>query len=71
MIKTNSCVRCRHLDNENLAAFRCRAFPKGIPDDIGQGDHLHDTPYPGDNGILFEEMTPEELKRLQVSRTRK
>jgi len=32
----------------------CKAFPKGIPDEIAYGDNKHKKPYPGDNGIQFE-----------------
>ena len=33
----------------------CRAFPEGIPQEIAYGNNLHTEPFPGDNGILFQE----------------
>jgi len=33
----------------------CSAFPNGIPDEIAYGNNLHTGPYPGDNGIQYEE----------------
>ena len=36
------------------AQFVCKAFSKGIPEDITYGTNLHLKPYPGDNGIQFE-----------------
>ena len=32
----------------------CKAFPKGIPEEIAYGGNLHVKPYPGDKGIQFE-----------------
>ena len=32
----------------------CKAFPRGIPEEIAFGDNLHTEPYPGDNGIQFK-----------------
>ena len=32
----------------------CRAFLKGIPDDVAWGDNLHLRPIKGDHGIQFE-----------------
>jgi hypothetical protein len=32
----------------------CKAFPKGIPDEIAYGDNLHTEPFKGDNGIQFD-----------------
>ena len=31
----------------------CKAFPRGIPDEIAYGNNKHDKSYPGDNGIRF------------------
>ena len=46
-----SCYAC------SLAVFAessatCKAFPKGIPDEIYDANVKHDEPYPGDNGIV-------------------
>ena len=32
----------------------CSAFPDGIPDEIAYEDNPHTTPFPGDNGIMYE-----------------
>ncbi|MDX1957377.1 MAG: hypothetical protein SFU98_02335 [Leptospiraceae bacterium] len=45
------CYRCKHSTNHRV----CKAFGK-IPDDIWLGKVQHTSPYPGDNGIQFEEM---------------
>jgi hypothetical protein len=44
------CLLCVH----RTEAWRCAAFPAGIPDDILAGVHDHLRPYPGDGGILYE-----------------
>jgi hypothetical protein len=33
----------------------CEAFPDGIPGEIAYGDNPHTSPFPGDQGIQFEE----------------
>jgi len=33
----------------------CKAFPESIPNEIAYGDNDHTKPFPGDNGIQFEE----------------
>lgn len=35
----------------------CKAFPESIPNEIAYGDNDHTKPFPGDNGIQFEEET--------------
>lgn len=62
MIREPRCSirRCVHLlgvdgeDEENQVCV-CSAFPNGIPNEIAYGAELHLTPYPGDNGIQYEE----------------
>jgi hypothetical protein len=36
----------------------CKAFPKGIPDEIAYGDNPHTKPYLGDHDILYTQEAP-------------
>jgi hypothetical protein len=45
-------------DDEETERPVCKAFPDGIPEEISYGDNLHLEPYPGDNGIQYEEGEP-------------
>lgn len=47
------CLMCKHFDGD----MKCEAFPKEIPQEIFNGEYDHSKPYPGDNGIRFEEIT--------------
>jgi hypothetical protein len=47
------CNECKHFALSGK--IRCTAFPDGIPNEILDNIHDHKTPYPGDNGIRFEE----------------
>ncbi len=47
------CFDCKHFSNE--FGLKCQAFPKGIPDEILQGENDHTTPLPDQgNDIVFE-----------------
>jgi len=35
--------------------FVCKAFPKGIPEEILSGRNKHTKPFKGDNGIHYKE----------------
>lgn len=46
-----TCATCKHF----LTYWVCDAFPNGIPPEVITGEHDHaTTPYPGDNGIMYE-----------------
>ncbi len=47
------CMECIFL-YDNLIS--CKAFPKGIPNEILDGKFNHNKPFKGDNGIRFEEI---------------
>ena len=44
---------CRICTRYHEDSWTCDAFPDGIPFEIATNNHVHDTPYEGDNGILF------------------
>jgi hypothetical protein len=54
------CHLCRHLSTEG--GMRCAAFPDGIPWEIQAGEWDHRQPHPGDHGIRYDPLTPEEFR---------
>jgi hypothetical protein len=59
MIPKSDCDTCaQHVPGQMF----CKAFPKGIPEDILYNGISHKIPYKGDNGILYKEAMPEGLQ---------
>lgn len=49
------CLDCKHLDRDNFAGVTCKAFPKGIPEEILVMGNKHSKPLPEQgNDIIFE-----------------
>ncbi len=48
-----SCALCAHW---KPMSRECEAFPDEIPDEIWSGENPHTKPFPGDNGIQFEQI---------------
>lgn len=51
--KEIACTTCRHFVGGSIPP-KCAAFPRGIPDDILDGEEDHRQPVRGDNGIQYE-----------------
>jgi hypothetical protein len=53
---TPKCFECLYYIGID-AVFKievCRAFPRGIPDEILHGNKSHETPVAGDRGLQFK-----------------
>jgi hypothetical protein len=67
MTNTPQCYACVHLDREaSFNPMRCAAFPDGIPVPIQSNKHDHSKPYPGDQGILYEQIRPGPRSEVAV-----
>jgi hypothetical protein len=49
----------------------CEAFPKKIPYDIISGHFIHTEPYPGDHGIMYDPIDPDEEPETEAAGERK
>ena len=58
---SKQCELCLNLIERTRK--RCSAFPNGIPPELWNDEIDHATPYPNDNGILFEENVIATMKR--------
>ncbi len=54
---TLPCTFCKYLNRSELGTMTCIAFPNGIPKDIQELKVIHNSPYPGDNGIRYEKLS--------------
>lgn len=55
------CFYCAHFYGRIKGKPRCKAFLDGIPREIIVSPTAkHDEPYPGDNGIRFEQYVEEQ-----------
>ena len=60
-IYSDVCTLCVHQIIDGSLERKCKAFPKGIPMEIWMGENPHTQPYPGDNGIQFEDVRKKAL----------
>lgn len=51
--RPSPCSSCQH---KHSGKATCDAFPTRIPLVFLTGENQHDEPYPGDNGIQYEEI---------------
>lgn len=82
-VASPTCAQCAH-HVRGQGVRECAAFPSGIPKVIWNGQNDHRSPFPGDHGIQFRELTAEERaiviaeldkileeRRLEYNRRRK
>jgi len=55
-----NCFECRHLHEDQDT---CDAFPDGIPSIFLYLESVHNHPYPGDHGVMFEPIHEHGVKR--------
>ncbi len=51
-IAVSATAKYFHRRNNDIA---CRAYPRGIPNEILEGRIDHHSPYPGDNGLRWRD----------------
>lgn len=63
----SQCLFCKNIMKDET----CRAFMNGIPKEITENKFIHKRPYKGDNGIIYEPISPEysEIKFMPFGKT--
>ncbi len=56
MSTSGQCIGCKHYTMMST----CEAFPNKIPYEIISGHFIHTEPYPGDHGIMYDPIDPDE-----------
>lgn len=51
LVTKSQCLECKNFIDDKK--FTCKAFPKGIPDELLFSRVSHREPYKGDNGIVW------------------
>jgi hypothetical protein len=68
----HNCLNCKHYFHAGTERWQpglhCAAFPDRIPWEIFDRRVDHTTPYPGDNGIVYEPLNEAERVELQEAR---
>lgn len=70
--KEAMCWWCLHFRSQRIKGlmyYSCTAFPDEIPEDIFDNYFDHRAPYPGDNGIRFEQAPFEVLQERYLFKT--
>ena len=68
IIQIPLCMHCRHrIDAPIEHWFRCKAFPRGIPNEIMFGRHDHHQKFPGDRGIIFSPKVSQDAQSVYKS----
>ena len=70
-IPVNSMRQCTTCKNIFEGTTNCKAFPQGIPEELLEGKWDHTEPYPGDNGILYDPVDPENPASAPFARNKK
>ena len=64
MTQIITCPNCINY----LGDLTCKAFPKGIPDEILLGNEDHTKPYPGDRGFQFKIDQSNDLFQILIEK---
>lgn len=67
MSTSGQCIGCKHYTMMST----CEAFPNKIPYEIISGHFIHTEPYPGDHGIMYDPIDPDEEPATEAAGERK